>query len=868
MLARHLWNSSTLCFVLLTSALLSRAAAQTESPHGLAADDWTNIRVACETERHRVRASEDGFEAHNPGQGWRINFDTRGFLVEPEQSAWSWGLELVSYGFENREQYVGDSACVSAEDGRVAYSWSDGIEEWYVNDTRGFEHGFTVRERPARSDEDDSSLALELRIRGDLTPRIQASRRGIAFVDQHGSAVLNYSGLTVFDANGQTLEAWFEDSINGLSLHVDESDAQYPLTIDPIAQEAYLKASNTDAFDQFGVSVSISGNTLVVGATHESSNAVGVNGNDNDNSAPFTGAAYVFIRSGTSWIQQAYLKASNTGVSTLFGNAVAIDGDTLVVAAVGDSSSATGVNGNQSDGGLGLAGAAFVFVRENTTWSQQAYLKASNTDLGDRFGETVDISGDTIVVGAIDEDSGPEGSGENDNSATNSGAAYVFVRTGTTWAQEAFLKASNAESEDGFSRSVSVDDDLVVVGAGGEDSSATGVNGVSSDNSAANSGAAYVFERVDATWNEQAYLKASNTDSEDRFGRSVSASGNSVVVGAVLERSNILGQHTNNLVDAGAAYVFVQDGTTWAQQAFLKSSDISPRDRFGRSVDISGEKLVVGAFREGFDEGAVYVFERSGTLWSQLTRLKASNVGTDDRLGISVGISDDRVVAGAPEEDGAATGVNGNQSDNSAMNAGAAYVFDLDVPVPIGTDFCSGDGGNGLGCTNCPCTNNAPMGTIGGCLNSAMTSARLAATGDASVSLPVGDTRDLRFEVSGAPPNSFNILWSGDNVAPTNPGNPCSGMNSGLRSNFYDGLRCSVGSTRRHGGRAANANGSVGVTTPPWGGEGGPQAGIAVRAGYVAGQTRFFQTIGRDNVLASCMRGLQTSQAVQITFAP
>ncbi len=189
-----------------------------------------------------------------------------------------------------------------------------------------------------------------------------------------------------------------------------------------VAQQAYLKASNTGAFDLFGsTSVAVSGDTVVVGALYEESNATGVNGDQADNSASAAGAAYVFVRTGTNWTQQAYLKASNTDVLDEFGGSVAISGDTIVIGAMLESSSATGVNGDQGDNNAEYAGAAYVFVRTGTNWTQQAYLKASNTGAGDFFGSSVAVSGDTLVVGAAHEGSNATGvnGDEGDNNAEN-----------------------------------------------------------------------------------------------------------------------------------------------------------------------------------------------------------------------------------------------------------------------------------------------------------------------------------------------------------------------------------------------------------------------------------------------------------------
>lgn len=490
---------------------------------------------------------------------------------------------------------------------------------------------------------------------------------------------------------------------------------QHEVAAKAIAQQAYLKASNTNANDVFAT-VAISGDTVVVGAAGESSNATGINGNQNDNSALFAGAVYVFVRNGTTWTQQAYLKASNTDTFDQFGASVAISGDTVVVGARFEGSNATGVNGNQDDNSAHQAGAAYVFVRNGTTWSQQAYLKASNTEAVDEFGYSVAVSGNTVVVGARYESSIARGvnGDQNDNSACQAGAAYVFVRNGTTWSQQAYLKASNTVAKLNcgmvnaqFGTSVAASGDTVVVGAPFEDSNATGINGDENDHSAYASGAAYIFVRNGTTWSQQAYVKASNTDIEDEFGSSLAVSGDTAVVGAWDESSNATGvngdQTNNSSVQAGAVYVLVRSGTTWSQQAYLKASNTEPSnsgfgDGFGFSVAASGDTVLVGAYAESsnatgingdqsnnsaFAAGAAYVFVRNGATWSQQAYLKASNTDASDGFGGSVAVDGDIVVIGAGGEASNATGVNGGQSDNSDMFAGAAYIFSGLGPGPI-----------------------------------------------------------------------------------------------------------------------------------------------------------------------------------------
>ena len=507
---------------------------------------------------------EGGHEARNPGQRWLTSFDGRGFLTRPDAGGWTWGLDLESYGFAGCEHEVTSPSRANFEGGRVAYEWDAALEEWYVNDTRGLEHGYTVRRRPTPDGEaGESPLTFTLAVRGALHPEVAANRRGVRFLNSEGVVVLTYTELIVVDADGRGLNAGFERVAEGMRLSIDERGARYPLTIDPTAQQAYLKASNTDPGDRFGTSVAISGDTVVVGAREEDSN-----GNHGDDSAQSAGAAYVFVRGGSDWSQQAYLKASNAQAGDEFGCKVAISGDTVVVGAIGEDSLATGVNGNQSDNSAEHAGAAHVFVRNGTTWSQQAYLKASNTDAGDYFGWPVSASGDTVVVGAGYEDStatGVNGGQGNAHVHFNSGAAYVFVRSGTTWYHNAYLKASNTDGGDLFGHALAVSGDTVVVGARGEDSGATGVDG-SQGNDVVSTGAAYVFVRDGGSWTQQAYLKASNTDMADHFGCAVAASGDTVVVGAVDERSNATGvdgdQSDNSVPYAGADYVLERSGTT------------------------------------------------------------------------------------------------------------------------------------------------------------------------------------------------------------------------------------------------------------------------------------------------------------------
>jgi T5SS/PEP-CTERM-associated repeat protein len=398
------------------------------------------------------------------------------------------------------------------------------------------------------------------------------------------------------------------------------------------------------------------------------------------------GVVFGLDRSFPTLAQRDYVKASNTGASDSFGSSIAMDGDTLVVGAAGEASNASGVNGNQNNNSLSGAGAAYVFVRSGDSWVQQAYLKASNPGFVDSFGSSVAISGDTIVIGAIFEDSNATGvnGDQSNNSGTNSGAAYVFVRSGTNWSQQAYLKASNTDVNDRFGGSVAISSDTIVVGALGEASNATGVNGNQNDNSAPTSGAAYVFVRNGTTWSQQAYLKSTNVfhNGAAAFGLPVAVSGDTAVLG--------LAGDNDTAENRGGAYVFVRNGTAWSFQTRLAASNADANDRFGDAVALSGDTIVVGATSEDGNatgvngdgsnnaatgSGAAYVFVRSGTTWTQQAYLKASNTGTGDSFGESVAVSADTVVVGAPFEDSNATGVNGDGANNLSESSGAAYVY-------------------------------------------------------------------------------------------------------------------------------------------------------------------------------------------------
>jgi len=409
-----------------------------------------------------------------------------------------------------------------------------------------------------------------------------------------------FGHVVVLSADGNTMavSAYFEASnARGIDGNQDDTSipqagAVYVFTRRGTtwAQQAYVKASNSGEAgtegnfgdgDQFGFSLSLSddGNTMAVGANTEDSNATGINGNQTDNSMQSSGAVYVFARTGTTWTQQAYVKAANTAPNVQFGYAVALsaDGSTLAASSFDEGGGSRAINGAYDRTRNGT-GAVYMFVRAGGTWTQQAYLKASNGENGDSMGVSVSISddGNTVAAGSLDEDClvtgvNPIQPCDNDvKDDTSAGAAYVFVRSGTTWTQQAFIKPSNTGKDDWFASRLQISGDGRVLAAAAqlEDSAAQGINGKQDDESAQEAGAVYLFTRTGTTWAQKAYVKGSNNEAFDEFGSSVALSrdGSTMAVGARGEDSAARGingnQADNSVKEAGAVYVFTFNPTS------------------------------------------------------------------------------------------------------------------------------------------------------------------------------------------------------------------------------------------------------------------------------------------------------------------
>ena len=396
--------------------------------------------------------------------------------------------------------------------------------------------------------------------------------------------------------------------------------------------ESKLTASDAQSLDWFGWHSSISddGNYAIIGAFGE---------DPLNNQA---GAAYIFVRSGSTWTQQAKLVASPAGsFNDYFGWNVDINSDgtyAIVGAILGDNGSVE-------------TGAAYVFTRSGSTWTQQAKiavtLVGANPQASDFFGYSVQINSDgtTAIIGA----------NQADIDAPNQGAAFVFVRSGSTWTQQWRLYATDRQQDDEFGCSVSISSDgnYALIGARYEDTVQTGA------------GAAYFWTRSGTSWSPGEKIQASDPGLNDWFGESVSINSDATyaVVGAY------------NKSGGGAAYVFTRSGSTWTQQQKLTASDAQSGDRFGYSVAISGDGqyIGIGAYDEdtaGSVAGAVYVFERSGSTWTELKKLTASDAQAGDEFGRGVGLSNDGkyLITGARDEDGGA--------GDTIPDAGTAYIYE------------------------------------------------------------------------------------------------------------------------------------------------------------------------------------------------
>jgi hypothetical protein len=344
---------------------------------------------------------------------------------------------------------------------------------------------------------------------------------------------------------------------------------------------------------EFGTSVSVSGNTAIVGAWKD---------------AEQQGSAFVYTFDGISWVETQKLTPGG-GQVHFFGYSVAVDGDVAIVGAYADDTIADN------------AGSAYVFTFDGSHWTESQVLVASDAAARDSFGFSVAIDGNTAIIGAP----------FNADPASRGSVAYIFKFNGTRWYEMVRLTASEGHFANDFGRSVAIDGNTAIVGAPGD------------DDNGQDSGSVYVFNYDGTRWLQTQKLTATDGTAGDRFGGSVAVEGRTAIIGAAADDEK--GSY------AGSAYIFASDSAGWREVQKLTASDAAASSLFGNSVDVDGIAVIVGASYSRITRGSAYVYVREGTIWQERQRLLASNRSRGDQVGDSVTLVGSTAIVGAPGDD-------------------------------------------------------------------------------------------------------------------------------------------------------------------------------------------------------------------------
>jgi Carboxypeptidase regulatory-like domain/FG-GAP repeat len=639
----------------------------------VAAQGVVSSALGADGSAFRAHASAHGFRASNPAQDMQASFGRGG--VQIEAGGLRVGLRFAGIGFGDLLAAVHATAPTAARN-RVSFR-RDGYTEWYANGPLGLEQGFTIERRPHGT----VSRPLKLAIAVSGNAHVSLGRHGGAAYLRHGRDLLRYTGLSVTDANGRALRSWFAMRAGGILLEADAARAAYPLRVDPLVQQGSKLTGTAKVWrGNVGVSVALStdGNTALVGAPQDE----------------YSGAAYVFTRSGSTWTEQAKLTpAGEKGASIGFGAAVALsaDGSTALVGAPGYGA---------------RLGAAWAFTRSGTAWSEQQKLTGGAAESEGQFGTSLALSadGDTALVGSPDEYRVIRSKG-----VYGAGAVYPFVRTGSSWAPQGERLTGTEE--------VYPEQYAVINGSGFGDSIALSADGntavVGGPRDDEYRGAVWSFTRSGKAWTQHGKKLTAQARG---FGESVamSADGSTALIGAPPQNGF-----------AGAAWVLTQTGSEWSKQAELKGAP-GEFANFGSSTALSGNgnTALIGSPTEQNYVGAAWLFSRTGTVWSgQCEHLTASGEVGEGRFGAGAALSSDADTAliGAPlDQEG----------------SGAAWVL---VATPPGT------GAARPAATIVPsCAAGAPEPTVEtlGASEIAGTSATVSATVDPNG----GDVKDCHFE--------------------------------------------------------------------------------------------------------------------------
>lgn len=646
-------------------------------------------------------SNESSYRLENPIHSLDAELSPDGVRISsPATDDWTWNLKLDGYGRAASLDHVANPS-LAVDGSRVEYHYSNGVTEWYVNGPLGLQQGFTFESKPASSV--DGPLEVQVAISGDITVDVNETGTSALLLSLDSLNSFKYSGLYAYDASGDELGARLQATTSGLSIVVDDTGANYPITIDPFIEKIYLAGTADDQREGFGTSVSISGDTVAVGApSYWWSEAQGV--------------VYLFALPGseqTTAPDAVVLKSPRAVAGDNFGSSVAISGDTIVVGAsrerdedldewerfgaayvfekppggwesTSDATrltppdilserlfgTAVAVSGDTVVVGT-ESGSAYVFNKPSDGWadtSEAAQLTSPDGSDDSWFGYSVVVNGDTVVVGAYLTDL--------EGAEVNFGAAYVFTKPSGGWedtSDSARLTAPDGSEGREFGKSLSMTDDTLVIGApysGDYVDYEIYRAAREAEDKTPYLGSVYVYNMADPDWTDAptpVKLTAPSGVPWTQFGSSVSVTDDAIAVGELYGRREV--QSGGYSYRTGAAYIFAKPSEGWnstAEHRELPIPDIMPYDDYGSSVYVSGEVVVAGAPRggneNGPDAGSAYVFRVPADGWTSDTplsdpvRLTAFDGPAGDRFGHSVAVDDDLLVVGVPGDHARVTG--------------------------------------------------------------------------------------------------------------------------------------------------------------------------------------------------------------------
>lgn len=555
---------------------------------------------------YHIRQRKGQYHATNSAHALEIIFTEAGVqmrLEKPYPTKLS-DITLTRWGYGNVLEAVPKPTLV-ALDNRIEYQRKT-LTEWYLNGPLGLEQGFTLTEPPLNKTPGEA-LVLELAFSEDKTRQLTSDGQSILWSKSDNSPEMMYGHLYANDATGRELPIHIEavETENRAAWHmcltVDDRLAVYPILIDPIIQQAELSAADGASNDQLGASCAISNDVAIVGAPNKNSGS---------------GAAYIFIRNGNVWSFQQELVAGDViaGDHSNFGASVSVSSN---IAIVGSPYNTYPLNGSFA------VGSVYIFVRNNSVWTQQQKLITGNTNSNTHFGWSVAVNGNTLVVGEPD---------------YSNGIATVFVQTGTMWNQQAYI-GSGGGSVDRFGGAVAISNNTIVVGAASKNT---------------NKGEAYVFIPSGTNWLRQQTLDANDGLSNDQFGASVAINNDTIIIGAPGKSSG-----------SGEAYIFTRSNNIWSP---LQNLIGTTGQSFGTSVSITNNTAIVGAPGSNPSKGSATVFVRAGTVWVSQPILMATDGIVGDYFGISVCVSNNTYLIGAIGQ---------------SSSKGGIYFFALNSDIPV-----------------------------------------------------------------------------------------------------------------------------------------------------------------------------------------